>query len=850
MPWTTESSAVSVHLDEKEHVRLISHLQYPFEHASDNPYVAAVAYLRAVRPLLELTSSAISHLESTIPGKTNSEPKYAVEKAGRTAIDKKIQLRWSRAFVIRDEATVLMIQQTRTVRSVGKTTEGVDVEFAGLRIVVHRPAGKPLRITGIASALTHSGGQFDEIEAPGPGKRKRISRQDVERICTGFGLPAPDRLPATIEPLRFLHRIRPQHARPIRSQDSAAPKQYCIANSIRVVPGGRAKFPAFELVFRESDFKPLLAKPLGTHAHPPAGSTGAGVVFEMDPVSASGDFAVRPNAAPGILDRASTPVSLAHLIKPGADGIWKLSGTNVYVYDGGDEVPQGSGWIGIEPPTKKRNPDFTFGSRTNDFAAVNAYYHLDRMFALLESLGMPFSSFPMGYTLPVPIIHRAALHPGPCNDGNCINAQVRLLLQNGDSKNQTVFFAFALADLARNPGSPKYPVEPLGIACDVRVIWHEFCHALIAASTNFLEFPFAHSAGDALAAINGDPDSRLAAGDPENKYRGVTFPWGTTPGRRHDRRTSDGWSWSSALGQRDGYENDIRDMFGYAREQILASTLFRLYRAIGGDATTSDDKPDIAARKAAALYSTYLIVRAICSLGPQRTVPAWNAESFAVALAEADIGTSMATPPLDRIGGTVHKVIRWAFEKQGLFQTDDPPGPGQPAPVDIFLEDGRKGEYEYKADWQASTDVIWNNTTSDPNDGDQTPVPGTNNYIFVRVKNRGHRPAKNVTVCVFSALKGQDTLWPNETKWTPLSPPGGTLTSKDQSTAHENLIFGPFAWRPVAHKSYSFLARIEADGDYSNINPATMLPCALNATPLAQLVPLDNNIGLRTIGVP
>lgn len=856
-------------LDEKRHIRLISHLLHPFEHATDNPYVAAVAYLRTVARQLGLSNAALAHLEDTIPDKRNfgRERPGAVRAAGTGSISDEIQLRWSRVFSIRREATVLMIQQTRTVRK-GRKLDTLDVQFAGLRIVVHHPAGQPSRITSIASALTHLPGNLD-VNGPSRGEGSSIilDRRDLKQALDNFGLPMPS-LPrrAKIKALRFLYRLKPeqQPRRGVRGRQP--PKLYCIANAIRVVPGdlphkklpGRApskktKFPAFELIFREGSFRRLEAKPLGTHAHPPGGNAATARVFEIDPISATGDFAMRPGAAPKVLDRNRKPVGLAHLDRPRGNGSWRLSGRNVRLYDGDDTIPKGWGWIRIPPPTEQR-PHFDFHSRTNDFAAVNAYYHLDQMFTLLETLEMPFSSFPMGYTLPVPIIHRAAVHPGSCSDGNCVNAQVRLLPRNGDFESQTVFFAFALADLSRNPGTPKHPIEPLGIACDVRVVWHEFCHALIAAATDFLEFRFAHSAGDALAAINGDPMSRLAAGDPENEYRGVTFPWGETPNRRHDRSAGDGWSWSSARGRREGYEDDTRDMFGYAREQILSSTLFRLYRAIGGDATRSAGEPHVAERKAAASYVTYLIVRAILSLGPQRTVPAWNAEAFAIALAEADIGTSTANRPPGRIGGTVHKVIRWAFEKQGAFKTDDAPpledGSSRPEPVDVFLQDGRDGEYQYKANWQAAAEAIWNNVSGHPRDPDIAPVAGRNNYIFVRVKNRGYAPARNVAVHVFSALKDDDGIWPAPSKWTPLRPSDAAPQPQHQRRVQDDLVLGPFPWRPLTGKSYSILVRVEADGDYSNINPATMLPCALHPTPLARFVPHDNNIGLRTISVP
>jgi hypothetical protein len=869
MPWTPDDTNVSVLRGEKRHIRLITHLLCPFEHATDNPYVAAVAYLRTIAPLLKLPSTTLSHLEATIPDKRSfgKERPGAVRAAGKGSICDEIQLRWSRAFSIRSEAIVLMIQQTRTVR-VGRKLETLDVQFAGLRIVVHRPAGQLSRITSIASALTRVPGNLVATgSSRGEGSSIILDHHDLKRALENFGLPMPSlSRRAKIKGLRFLYRLKPEQEPRRVAQGRRAPRLYCIANAIRVVPGDpphkklsgrgsheKTKFSAFELVFREGSFRRLEAKPLGAHAHPSGGNAATAHVFENDPISASGDFAMRPGAASKVLDRNRKPVDLAHLEGPKGNGSWRLSGTNVRLYDGDDTIPEGWGWIRIPPPTAQK-PHFDFHSRTNDFAAVNAYYHLDQMFTLLETLEMPFSSFPMGYTLPVPIIHRAAVHPGPCSDGNCVNAQVRLLPRNGDFESQTVFFAFALADLSRNPGSPRHPIEPLGIACDVRVVWHEFCHALIAAATDFLEFPFAHSAGDALAAINGDPISRLASGDPENEYRGVTFPWGETPSRRHDRSARDGWSWSSARGRREGYEDDARDMFGYSREQILSSTLFRLYRAIGGDATKSAEEPHIAERKAAAFYVTYLIVRAILSLGPQRIVPAWSAESFALALAEADIGTSAAKRPPGRIGGTVHKVIRWAFEKQGAFQTDDAPpledGSSQPGPVDVFLQDGRDGEYQYKADWQASAEAIWNNVSGHPRDPDQAPVAGRDNFIFVRVKNRGCAPAQDVTANVFSALEDDDGIWPNTSKWTPLPPRDAALKPQHQRRVQDDLVLGPFIWRPLAGKSYSILVHVEANGDRSNINPATMLPCALHPTPLRHLVPNDNNIGLRTMSVP
>jgi hypothetical protein len=289
----------------------------------------------------------------------------------------------------------------------------------------------------------------------------------------------------------------------------------------------------------------------------------------------------------------------------------------------------------------------------------------------------------------------------------------------GQAQQPQVQFRFALADLQLDPGSLPKPLAPLGIACDVRIVWHEFCHALIAAATDRVEFPFAHSAGDALAAINCDPDSQLAQGTWADHYRGVTFPWTAYANRRHDRKVVDGWSWSGPLGTAQGYHHDIRDPFGYAREQVLSSTLFRFYQAIDGDAVTGLGAVDFVRRQAAADSATYLIAYAICSLGPTVAVPALDADAFADALMQADIGTwSLATPkqlavaPMGRIGGTAHKVIRWAFEKQGLYVTPGAPpladGSGDPPPIDVYIEDGRHGEYPYIPDWLTDPGAVWN----------------------------------------------------------------------------------------------------------------------------------------------
>jgi hypothetical protein len=69
-------------------------------------------------------------------------------------------------------------------------------------------------------------------------------------------------------------------------------------------------------------------------------------------------------------------------------------------------------------------------------------------------------------------------------------------------------------------------------------------------------------------------------------------------------------------------------------------------------------------------------------------------------------------------GGAYAKVIRWAFEKQGLYQPQlykRPVTREGPSPlVDVYIENGRRGEYQYQANyWNCR--AIWNRHAADGN---------------------------------------------------------------------------------------------------------------------------------------
>ena len=435
----------------------------------------------------------------------------------------------------------------------------------------------------------------------------------------------------------------------------------------------------------------------------PIASACAGYAFLNDPVTKTGSFKLRPDSCADHLDPLRDPVALADLDHVGG-GRRKLSGPRVQVRN----HPAALGEY-YEPP--EQVPPFAFSARTNEFAAVSAYHHCNSMMRMVEGFGFHLHDIFCDVALPLTVEHRAKMLSGPgARDGRGINAYVTPFRAGTAQPPWNVRMLFGLADFEDTWE------HPLGLAADVRFVWHEFCHVLILAATGSTEFDFAHSAGDALAAITGDPASNLPV-----HWRGVTFPFVPLALRRHDRDVGQGWGWNGTHYEIPNPTYGLRDPAGYNAEQILSSTLFRLYCAVGGDAVRMNqagaEEPNLEVRRAAAYYTIYLIVRAIASLGSISTEPTQEAAQFATALMEADIGT----PVLDyegskRPGGMLHKVVRWAFEKQGLYQTAATGrrnAPGSPPAIDIYVEDGRHGEYGHLPGWQARQDAVWVRRSAD-----------------------------------------------------------------------------------------------------------------------------------------
>ncbi len=529
--------------------------------------------------------------------------------------------------------------------------------------------------------------------------------------------------------------------------------------------------------------------------------------------------------------------------------------------------------------------------RRNDFSAIMTYCHSLDFFHFMEAVGLPPALYAVRAQKKVEIFYRYGIFPGPGRDGKTVNAQVAFdCAEASQGVQPKVQIRLALANLNRwarpenpaatgstHPDKRFLPLEPLGIASSGRWMLHEMGHYLIAARLGKLEFDFAHSAGDALAAVWYDPFSRL--GGPSDglgpQFRGITYPFVFTT-RRHDRSPLLGWAWYGALNRSviAAPPTSCDTLKGYLSEQILSSTVFRLYLALGGD-TVQDGKPDRYIRYRASFMTLFLLVRAIASFAQSPS----KAEMLELAMEDASLlmntavgipapapGTLDTTPALTAgdtwSGGISHKVVRWSFEAQGMFveevkQTTN--GPGRAAPVDVYLRDGRPeeddvlgGTLHYGPGSYAPVSLDWTGERAWMVDPAQGFVLG----------NRGRVASGEVRLRMWLGIVTGDMTEPhwdltNSINWmlvVPLPPvPNLDPESTEVVGIHDdiNVAMGQ------ASEGTTFICLLESscDDDLANSDPQALLAAEIpdQANPprqpraLTDLVAGDNNLGLMLL---
>ena len=514
-----------------------------------------------------------------------------------------------------------------------------------------------------------------------------------------------------------------------------------------------------------------------------------GLVFLHDPITSTGDPANTPDASNAELNPHRSSVTLPNL-NPPSGGKQSLQGSLATLID--IELKN------IDPPSRNVGLNFDYDARTDEFAAVNAYYHVDRFFQLVAELGFPLASYFDGTAFPVEVDHRGK---GNATDqGNTVNAHC---VGDGDGIDHC---CFALADLGDT-------THPMGIATDWRVVLHELGgHGILHDHVGGPNFGFAHSAGDSFAVILNDYLSEWHNGAALDRF--LLSPFVPSVPRRSDRSVAAGWGWGGA-----------NDVGGYSSEQILSTTLFRAYRSIGGDSTS------LARREFAARCMAYLMLRAVGTLTPASN-PAAPAQ-FLAALQVADAGNWTSEGVF---GGAYGKVLAWAFEKQNLDG-------GAVPDVDAYIDDGRAGEYAYQAvHWNTTT--IWNRRAPDGLASHQEAALGETNYAYVKIRNRGSQVAHNVIVKGYHCKPSAGVLWPNDLQaMSTAQLSAGTL----QPGSAEEKVVGPFEWTPVSNAwgHDCMLMIVSATGDPSNVDNFT----AGEVVEDWRLVPNDNNVGQRNVAL-
>ncbi len=503
-----------------------------------------------------------------------------------------------------------------------------------------------------------------------------------------------------------------------------------------------------------------------------------GLVFTYDPITSTGDNSNDATQSNAVLNPLRDDVVLEGLDLPVA-GTQSLTGNLIAISE--VEAPA------VASPTRPTGSDFDFDSRTNDFAAVNAYYHNDRFFRLVEDLGFVLNDYFDGTSFPVEIDHRGI---GGANNAHCIG--------DGDGIDHA---CYGLIDSSGG--------DAMGNACEWSVVLHELGgHGILYDHVNSANLGFSHSAGDSFAIILNDFLSEWHNGGAIDRFIRSPFRQNL---RRSDRAVADGWGW--------GGPNDDGS---YQSEQILSTTMFRVYRSIGGDSTR------ITRREFAANMMAYLMLRAVGTLSPVSNPN--NPAQFLDAILTADAGDWTTQ---DLFGGAYSKVLTWSFEKQDLND-------GDPPIVDVYIDDGRSGEYEFLADF-SNTATIWNRRSADGMEGHQEPTVGTN-YAYVKIKNRGTSQADHVVVRGYHCNPLAGRVWPDDLQ--PMNTPELAAGSVLPNDAQE-LMVGPFEWTPVvnAEGHDSMVMIVSAAGDPSNADKFT----AGEEIEDWRLIPNDNNIGLKNV---
>jgi hypothetical protein len=783
-----------------------------------------------------------------------------------------------------DRTAVIMAVHSQTANSASQALGS----RLGIRIIAHVEPSTTGPLKAQITDVTCSMGLVDALALSSPTADTFVSNFYADASARSF----EKGVIREIAGFSAHHPIFYDGLRVIGDSDSEALMDMYL--TVQPGPGDEPGTPGYAVVARrivggpkDGEYLKVEKFPLAAHAIP---IPVLARVFVSDPASQAGSgnlINCRPNRSP---DRLKPYMSWRFLT-----GLTYGTSLEVELHDDLDQVAVKRSRLVDKGANETLNqtviPWLISHPRENPFAATSSYQHarglvppseglVRGLFDTLAAFGLSSIEYFRFAKLPLHVRYRGRIKWGG-KDGKAVNAQVDFEGLTGDliaNPNPAVPLPievkYALADVKRT-GSRR---EPLGIATDPRWCWHESGHVLLGASTGALQFRFAHSAGDALAAILSDPESKLAT---HPRMRWLTFPW-VYLHRRHDRSVFRGWSWCGRYHRPARFTTDVNayPRKGYQTEQILSTTLFRLYRSLGGD-TTTGGLPDSPFRRRAADYTAYLIMKAIRFMPQAFLAPLETPDQLVSALTVADCSTLPVTTGAlaARTGGWAYKVVRWAFEAQGLYATSNPlevvDAPGNPKDPDIFINDLRyDSEGSFPRGGYMPVSLDWQSVLNPPAVGEPAPTVLPNppnpplwhatanaiqvvgNTVTVEVSSRGSSPAAGVTVKVWwiewPTTPPDPPAW-NNGSWKPL----GTIGPKTVPPWPTRTTFGPFSATgpfdlPTSPSGRRLLivAAATCSADPANTEASPAVPCSTLSTPIVDLVAGDNNIGLRRHNIP
>jgi zinc metalloprotease ZmpB len=506
------------------------------------------------------------------------------------------------------------------------------------------------------------------------------------------------------------------------------------------------------------------------------------------------------------------------------NGAWKLEGK--YVNMRNFDFPY------VSPPIFHNAAEFYNTAVSSDeFSAIACYYQVNRAFNLLESYGFDVKAYFKNTSFPVKVDHR-----GSPDEYGKISVNATCFVNTLTSTGFTGF-SFGLAAYG----------STVSIGNIWRVMLHEFSHAVLSdylpESHYHGTLGFAHSFGDGLAAVLCDPESQA-------KDRGKTLP-GVVDYRRHDRTATEKYTFHNHIMT---WSNDHygppKFTEAYETEQVMSSAIFRLYRSAGGDHSSVEEK------KYTADFVAYLLFRTISLINHPMVVQNYRGgEIFCEDIQKADfVEWDKHRYP----GAIYHKVIRWAFQKQGAYYGGNdefgpsvpPTSEGLPPETDIYIDSIRNGDYQY-ADPFTETKGIWFSMTDYTDSVTEVDKDFASDLkCFVRVKNKGSKFTQNIRVRIFHfTVSGPPagSEFPGNGVWKEIGS-SSTVANVDK----DGIVIGPIKLKDLGIGENHMIAAADCLGDLSNITRLISgigLGDKYKSYRTDKILLCDNNAGYKKIDV-